>query len=925
MVETKTAPEKLVYRFSEGNAEMGTILGNKGAQLSEMSRLGVPVPPGLIISTDACRLFYANDKRLPDDLWESVVSHVHELEQVTGKTFGSPDNPLTVSVRSGAAVSMPGMMETILNLGLKDETAVGLGQQMGDLRPALDAYRRFVQGYGHIVLGVDSALFEKILAGHREEAGVHFDYELDQSRLRRIIIDFKATIQRQKETELPQDPWLQLRLGISAVLNSWNIPRAVHYREYHGISHDLGTAVVVMAMVFGNLGQDSGTGVLFSRNPSTGARELYGEYLPNAQGEDVVAGIRTPHSLSWLAEAMPSVYREVAEAAERLEGHYRDMQDIEFTVERGRVYILQTRHAKRTPVAATRVAVEMAQEGLLSREEALLRVAPEEVSQVLLPRFDPAAREAAENAGMVMATGLGASPGAATGKAIFDPDRAAEAAHQGEAAVLVRPETSPDDIHGILPAVGLLTLRGGITSHAAVVTRGLGKPCVVGCEELDYDEVHRTISARGKVIRENDPISIDGATGEVFAGPVATVLSTIEEQKELNILLDWADDARRLGIRGNADTPEDTARAIALGAEGIGLCRTEHMFFQEERVPHIQKVLINAPEAHRLEEEAARTAPGTQDAAKAQQMLETSPVIRRYYAALAELEKYQTADFLGILRVAQGKPITIRLLDAPLHEFLPNREELLAQVAQLRQNGPREELAEKEQLLHMVESVTEANPMLGHRGCRLGLTFPSIYDMQMRAILNAAAQLVKEGREVHPEIMIPLAGHVNELQRLRRRLEAVAQAVEAEQGVHVPYRYGTMIEVPRAVETAEELATEAEFFSFGSNDLTQMVFAFSRDDAERKFLRFYQEQGILPANPFATLDSAVGRMMKRATEEGRQARPDLIVGICGEHGGDPQSIHLCHQMGLDYVSASSFRVPVARLTAAQAAIKDEKR
>ncbi|MFQ5860788.1 MAG: pyruvate, phosphate dikinase [Dehalococcoidia bacterium] len=922
---------KLVYPFRDGSASMRDLLGSKGANLCEMTRLGIPVPPGFVITTDACREYYAQGKGLPEGLWDQVMRNVQGLEEETGKRVGSAESPLIVSVRSGAAVSMPGMMDTILNLGMNDAIAPALGRLMGDPRYAVDAHRRLIQGFGHVVLGLPREPFEEALTRSKERAGVQFDYELESSALEELVEEYKGVIQSQAGREFPQDPWEQLRAAIEAVFRSWNTPRAVTYRDYHGISHDLGTAVTVMLMVFGNLGPDSGTGVLFTRNPSTGEKGLYGEYLANAQGEDVVAGVRTPEPIAQLAQWMPSLYQQLTGVTERLERHYRDVQDVEFTVERGRLYVLQTRTGKRTAPAAVKIAVDMVQEGIITREEALQRMDPNAVSQILLPRFDPQAKEEATMRDALLAQGFNASPGAATGEVVLDADEAVRAAENGKRVILVRPETSPDDVHGILKAVGVLTSRGGVTSHAAVVTRGLGKPCVVGCEELTVDLEGRRLVARGVTLREYDEISIDGATGEVFVGRISTVPPQLHEMEELMTLLGWADAARRLGVWANADTPEDAARALELGAEGIGLCRTEHMFFQPERLPLVRQLLLSATEAQRLEAEVqalrqqlAEGQPGAGSEERLKELeaqWEASPAVRQYREALQELERFQIADFLGIFRVMVGKPVVVRLLDAPLHEFLPPYEELLIEVTRLQAQGvPTSEVEEKARLLNLVRSLREANPMLGHRGCRVGLTFPEIYEMQMRAIVTAAGRLAGEGVEVHPEVMIPLTAHINELRWLRQRLVKVAEGVPEAQGVS--YKFGTMIEVPRAALTAGEVAQEADFFSFGSNDLTQTTYGFSRDDAEGKFLGFYLEQGILPVNPFQTLDpQGVGRLIELGTEEGRRTCPDLKVGICGEHGGDPESIAFCHQVGLDYVSCSPFRVPQARLAAAQAALR----
>ncbi len=924
----------MVYGLVEGSAQMVRLLGSKGAHVSEMARIGIPVPAGFVITTEACLEYYRLDRRFPDGLWDSVVENVHLLEHESGKRFGGARDPLIVSVRSGAAVSMPGMMDTILNLGTNDETVKGMTALMGDERPALDAHRRFIQGFANVVLGIEKDRFESLLEDAKRDRGLQYDYQLPPDALRELIARFQSVVVESVGVPVPQDPWDQLREAIQAVFTSWNNPRAIAYREHQHIPHDLGTACVIMAMVFGNLGPDSGTGVLFSRSPATGEKTLYGEFLTNAQGEDVVAGVRTPARISALAGELPQVYAQIEETARGLERHYRDVQDIEFTVERGKLYILQTRGAKRTAAAAVRIAVDMVAEGVLSKEEALGRISPEEVVQVLLPRFDSEARERAVNDGALMAQGVGGSPGAASGTVAMDPDRAVALAEQGRRVVLVRPETSPDDVHGIIVAQGVLTSRGGMTSHAAVVTRGLGKPCVVGCEELKFNMAERTATARGVTIREGDDISIDGGTGEVLVGLVPTVSPDPEEMTELNKLLGWADEVRRLGVWANADTPEDAARARQYGAEGIGLCRTEHMFFAEERLPHIQRVLTVGAEASRLAHEVetlrasmAQAPAGEQERlrhrlAQAEHGLDASAEVSEFQDSLARLEEFQTEDFYGILKVMEGLPVVIRLLDAPLHEFLPNYDELKAEVAVLRATGKKgADLEERERTLALVEALRESNPMLGHRGCRVGLTMPELYEMQVRAIVTAACRLAQEGHTVYPEVMVPIVSHVNELKWLRPRLATVAEGVRQAWGVPAAYKFGTMIEVPRAALTASEIASETQFFSFGSNDLTQMTFAYSRDDAEGKFLRHYEETHILPRNPFASLDTTgVGRLMRLACEEGRAANPELELGICGEHGGDPLSIAFCHSLGLDYVSCSPFRVPVARLAAAQSAL-----
>ena len=968
---------KMVYRLAEGGADMVRLFGSKGAHVSEMAGIGLPVPPGFVITTETALEYYRQGRRFPDGLWDAVVENIHVLEKETGRRFGGKKHPLIVSVRSGAAVSMPGMMDTILNMGVTDATVGGLAQMMGGERPALDAHRRLVQGFGDVVLGIPKDRFEAVLADAKRERGLAFDHELEPEALRTIIERFKALIAEESGEPLPTDPWELLRRAIQAVFDSWNNPRAITYRDHEGISHDLGTGCVIMSMVFGNLGPDSGTGVVFTRSPATGEKTLYGEFLVNAQGEDVVAGVRTPLRIAALKDEMPLVYEQLEAIARQLEAHYRDVQDIEFTVERGKLFILQTRAAKRTAAAAVRIAVDLVHEGVLSESDALGRIAPEDVTQVLMPRFVPEAKQQAVDDGRLLAQGVGASPGAASGIVVMDPDRAVERAAAGERVVLVRHETSPDDVHGIIKAEAVLTSRGGMTSHAAVVTRGMGKPCVVGCEELHFDAAKGTATARGKTIREGDVISVDGATGEVFVGEVATKAPDADEMAELNILLGWADNVRRLGVWANADNPEDAALARRNGAEGIGLVRTEHMFFAEERLPHIRRLLEVGPYASRLIREAGELE-ASLEAAPASQREETrqrldaareavagSSSVREFRAELARLEQYQAEDFYGIMKAMEGLPVVIRLLDAPLHEFLPHWEELLVEeltlsiAAEAAEHGvdaadwiaesirkgiggldePKRVLAVVDSLAardwasierlredalrtrELVGLLREANPMMGNRGCRVGLTMPEIYEMQVRAIVTAACRLTQEGLTIFPEIMIPIVSHVNELKWLRPRLRAVASATREALGAHMTYKFGTMIEVPRAALTAGEIAENTEFFSFGSNDLTQMTFAFSRDDAEAKFVGHYVDLGVLSGNPFSSLDrDGVGKLMRIAVEEGRAAVPGLPIGICGEHGGDPASIALCDELGLDYVSASPYRVPVARLAAAQSAL-----
>ena len=910
--------KKMVYRFDEGDAGMRELLGGKGANLCEMAQLGLPVPPGFIITTEACIDYYDRGRELPDGLWENVIENMGWLESSMEKKFGSTANPLLVSVRSGARVSMPGMMDTILNLGINDEIVKGLAQLMGDERPALDAYRRFLQIFASVVMGVESDVFEGILSRHKEEADVQMDFELNPEQLRNVIKEFKSAIKNSAGRDVTEDPSQQLNEAIQAVFQSWHSARANTYRDHYNIPHHWGTAVNVMAMAFGNLGEDSGTGVLFTRNPVNGQRELYGEYLINGQGEDVVAGVRNPEPIASLQQQLPQVYGQLSQMAQQLEGHYRDVQDMEFTVEAGRLYLLQTRSAQRTVQSAVKIAVDMAEEGLITSEEALKRVNPDELSQLFVPRFDAQERNKVVASEDRLAQGFGASPGAATGKAYFDATRAAEAGKKGIPVVLVRPETKPDDIHGILESKGVLTSRGGVTSHAAVVTRGLGVPCVVGCEEIRVDVQGQLFSVNGRTIREGDDISVDGTTGEVFAGVISTSQPDLNELDEAQTLLSWADKARRLGVWANADTPTDAQRAVAMGAEGIGLCRTEHMFLGPERVPVVQRMLMNADEAERWEKAHPESATNRSPEPEL-------PVgVGEFYKALSHLKGLQIEDFTGILRAMGERPVIIRLLDAPLHEFLPRYDELIRELVQLEAKGvSQEELRPRQEFLDLVESLREANPMLGHRGCRLGLTFPAIYEMQMEAIITASALLIKEGVAVHPEIMVPLTSHVNEMQRLRTRLSAVADRVQQELNASVAYLFGTMIEVPRAALTAAEIAKESDFFSFGTNDLTQTAYGFSRDDAEGKFLNRYIEEGVLPSNPFATLDvDGVGALIRIGVQEGRKTRPDLEVGICGEHGGDTASVAFCHREGLNYVSCSPFRVPTARLAAAQAALED---
>ncbi len=811
-----------------------------------------------------------------------------QVEEKTGKKLGDVKNPLLVSVRSGAKFSMPGMMDTVLNLGLNPQTLEGLAKLTGDRRFALDAYRRFVQMFGKIVLGIEAEKFEHKLTQAKEKAKVKTDPELKPEQLEKLLAEFKAIIQKESGKPFPDNPLEQLRSAIEAVFSSWNNKRAQDYRNFNKIPHTLGTAVNVQTMVFGNMGNDSGTGVAFTRDPNTGEKVLYGDYLVNAQGEDVVAGIRTPQPIASLKKQQPDVYRQFDETATQLEKHYRDVQDLEFTIEKKKLWMLQTRSAKRTAAAAVKIAVDMVSETLISEDEAVQRVEPTQVDQLLHPRIDPKAKP------KIIARGLDASPGAASGRAVFDADRAEARGKKGEAVILVRIETNPDDVHGMIAAKGVLTARGGKTSHAAVVARGMGKPCVAGAESLKVDLQKKLFSVNGTTVKEGDLITINGSTGDVILGSVPMIEPAIN--KDLNQLLTWADARRRLEVWTNADYPRDAKVARAYGAQGIGLCRTEHMFMEQERLPIVQKMIL------------------AEDTRERQKWLD-------------KLLPFQRTDFTGIFKEMHGLPVIIRLIDPPLHEFLPNYDEQLVKVTTMRlKKAPKKKLEAEEAILRAIEGMREQNPMLGLRGIRLGLMFPEIIQMQVRAILEAAISLKKKNVDVRPEIMIPLVGHVNELHRTRDLLEAVVKQVFKEQKAEIPYKFGTMIEIPRAALTAGEIAEYAEFFSFGTNDLTQTTFGYSRDDAEGKFLLKYVEEKILPVNPFESLDQAgVGRLMKMAVEEGRKARHGMEIGICGEHGGDPASIHFCHSIGLNYVSCSPYRVPVARLAAAQAAMASTER
>ena len=876
--------EKRVWLFHEGNANMRNLLGGKGANLAEMTNLGLPVPPGLTITTETCMDYINHGNKMPTGLMDEVKEGLKKVEEEAGKKFGDAENPLLVSVRSGARLSMPGMMETILNLGLNDSTVEGMIKLTGNPRFCYDSYRRFLTMFGSVAWEIDRQKFEDYMDEIKAKKGYKSDTDLTAEDWKSLIEPYKELIKRETGKEFPQDPYIQLEEAIEAVFRSWNIPRAVAYRNHYKIDHNYGTAVNVQTMVFGNMGDDCATGVSFTRNPSTGENKFYGEYLTNAQGEDVVAGIRTPKPIAELENEMPALYKQYVDIAKKLEKGYKDVQDMEFTIEKGKLYILQTRNGKRTAAASIRIAVEMAEEGIIDKERAIELVDPNQIYQVLLPGFDNAAKKTAKQ----IAKGLAASPGAAVGKVVFDTEEAAERGKNGEKVILVRIETCPDDIHGMIASQGVLTLRGGMTSHAAVVAKGMGKPCVAGCEDLKIDLKNETLTAAdGTIYHKDDIISLDGGTGEVMEGAVHLVPPTMDDN--FKKLFEWVNEVKILGVRANADTPADVAKALELGAEGVGLCRTEHMFMAPERLPWVQKMIIA----------------GTPEARK---------------EALDHLLPMQYSDFYAMFKAMGEKPMTIRLLDPPLHEFLPNKSELIATVATKKALG--QDYKAEEEMLHLVEAMSESNPMMGLRGCRLGLTYPEINEMQVKAIFYAACDLAKEGLRVKPEVMIPLVGHVNELKEARKVLERVAKEVMREKRIEVDYMIGTMIEIPRAALTADQIAKYAEFFSFGTNDLTQMTFGFSRDDAEGKFLHKYVENKILPANPFQTLDQeGVGQLMKIALDKALTVRPHLKRGICGEHGGDPASVKFCHRIGLNYVSCSPFRVPQARLAAAQAVIE----
>ena len=919
------------------------LLGGKGANLADMTRIGVPVPPFFTVTTEAC-IAYQDDKEFPVGLWNQSLEALAAVEEKTEKKFGDPKNPLLVSCRSGAKMSMPGMMDTVLNLGLNDETASGMVELTGNKRFVYDSYRRLIQMFGSVVLGISDEAFEEVLESFKEEKGAESDTDLSAEDLVALTEKFKAVIKKAKGFDFPQDPLKQLELATKAVFNSWNAKRAIDYRRKANIPDDLGTAVNIVTMVFGNMGWESGTGVAFTRDPGTGEKKLYGEYLMNAQGEDVVAGIRNTKPIQEMKEELPEVFEQFMDITRKLETHYNDMQDVEFTIENGKLWMLQTRTGKRTAKSAIKIAHDMALEGMIDKQTAIMRVDPDQVNQMLHPQFDLEIMQAARDEGRLFATGVNASPGASVGQVYFDADKAEKMAlEEGQDVIMVRPFTKPDDVHGMLASKGILTSEGGATSHAAVVARQFGVPCVVGASMLSVDLNNRVMTANGKTVKEGEWISMDGATGEAFIGKMSLSTPDLEKQNELMDLLSWADEIARLQVWANADYPKDAQRARSFGAKGIGLCRTEHMFFEEERLPVVQKMILNAEEAQALINNVERLdgfiKTGKVDGqtmreetrkeieaelAQAKEKLEGSQAVHAYKDSLESLLPSQRSDFYGLFEAMDGYPVIIRLIDPPLHEFLPSQEELLVEVTEMRVKGETEGLAEKEGILASVNKLHESNPMMGLRGIRLGIVFPDIMRMQVRAIFEAASDATKQGINVKPEIMIPLTGHINELHHVQPELEAIAKKVMEEKGVDFSYKFGTMIEIPRAALTAGEIAEVAEFFSFGTNDLTQMTFGYSRDDAERNFLINYVDEGILPKNPFQVIDrNGVGRLMQIAVSEGRKVRPDLEVGICGEHGGEPSSIEFCHLVGNNYVSCSPFRVPVARLAAAQAKINND--
>jgi len=911
---------KYVYFFgngsADGRADMKHLLGGKGANLAEMTNLGIPVPPGYTITTEVCNAYYKNNKQYPEGLAEEIEQNLSRLEKLMGEKLGDPNNPLLVSVRSGAAASMPGMMDTVLNLGLTPDAVNGLIKKTGNERFVWDAYRRFITMFGDVVMGVERHYFEEILDKYKKKARVKNDTELTTDQLKKIVEEFKAIYKKETSENFPNDPKVQLQKAINAVFSSWNNPRAVKYRQLYEIKGLLGTAVNVQSMVFGNMGNHSATGVCFTRNPSTGENKFYGEFLINAQGEDVVAGIRTPEPIVNLEKELPDVYAQLVKYKNTLEQHFRDVQDIEFTIQENRLFMLQTRNGKRTTQAAVKVAVDMVKEGLIDKKTAISRINPNELDQLLHPTFDPKAKKD------VIAVGLPASPGAATGKVVFSAEDAEKLAEKKEKVILVRKETSPEDIGGMHIARGVLTTRGGMTSHAAVVARGMGKCCVAGCGALNVDYKSQTFKVGSKVVKKGDYISIDGSTGEVMLGQVTTIEPRLSG--DFAILMEWADEIRKLKVRTNADTPADAKKARELGAEGIGLCRTEHMFFGENRIDAVRQMILSAPDVKYLkakiagiEKELAKATNNKTNTIKkelAQAKKELKEPLRLYISALKKLLPIQRRDFEQIFTTMDGLPVTIRLLDPPLHEFLPQEEYNQKEMAK-QMKVSLKEVQDKVSALH------ELNPMLGHRGCRLGITYPEIYDMQVQAIIEAACNVKKKGVTVYPEIMLPIISTEQEFSILKDDVHRIAKEVIQKKGVQIEYMVGTMIELPRAALIADKIAKHAEFFSFGTNDLTQMTFGFSRDDVG-SFVPDYIEKGILEKDPFQVLDQeGTGQLVEIGIKRGRSARPDLKVGICGEHGGNPQTVAFCHKLGMNYVSCSPFRVPIARLAAAQASLQ----
>jgi pyruvate,orthophosphate dikinase len=870
-----------------------TLLGGKGANLADMGRIGLPVPPGFTVTTEACNAYSAAGHNFPEDLWDQEAEALKALEGQTGKKFGDSERPLLVSCRSGAKFSMPGMMDTVLNIGMNDQVVEGLANLTNDARFAYDSYRRLVQMFGSVVMGVNDDLFEDVLADARDEAGVKTDAELTAEQWKVVTEKFKKIYREETGDDFPQDPLEQIKLATEAVFKSWDGKRAIDYRNAAGIAHDLGTGVNIVTMAFGNMGENSGTGVAFTRDPSTGEKVLYGDYLMNAQGEDVVAGIRNTEHISKLQKEMPEVYQQFVDICDKLEDHYRDMQDMEFTIEQGKLWMLQTRDGKRTAKSAIKIAVDMANEGLISKEQAILRVGPDQADTLLHPQFDTEAKSKATAEGKRLTKAVNASPGAAVGVAVFDADLAEQWAKSGKDVIMVRPFTKPDDVHGMLAAKGILTSEGGATSHAAVVARQFGVPCVVGANDIKIDQKKRQFTSGNITIKEGDSISIDGTTGEAFIGEIAAVFPKFEEQTDLVTLLEWADEVRRLQVWANADYPDDAQRARDFGAQGIGLCRTEHMFFEEVRLPIVQKMILAQDDNE-----------------------------RKIY--LDQLLPFQRTDFEGLFKAMDGLPVIVRLLDPPLHEFMPDAEALKEEIITKRVKNETDGLAEKEALLRAIEGMHESNPMMGMRGVRLSVMLPGVVQMQVRAIFEAACNVAKAGGNPKPEVMIPLVGHVNELKAIQPILEETAKMVMKEKGIEVEYMFGTMIEIPRAALTADKVAEVAEFFSVGSNDLSQFCFGYSRDDVEASFVPTYIENGILPASPFQKIDQeGVGELIRIAVQKGRSVRPNMSIGICGEHGGEHSSIVFCHNAGLSYVSCSPFRVPLARLSAAHAALLEK--